>query len=263
MAITKENQLFFNLVDCSNNNPSDSKEISNICKSLTKPNGANENAIFHPDLFCLYEFLDIDFDNYFGATHFDSESRFLKLLNDYKKKYPYASISDFITDHFGRSIDFAKAFLILDFFDWKLEFKNHYVYQGRYKGSEDENGDFFIIPKPRDIEYCKHYCKALIDKLKDIELDTYKQQTVQTPQPDKRLKNSNYPSTKIAYSLFHVFGNIIKDLKKEDQVLLLEMITGKSGNDIYQNLTGKNLTITEKKEIEGKLNDIKEKIKSK
>ena len=81
---------------------------------------------------------------------------------------------------------------------------------------------------------------------------------------DRRFKEKPVTNPHIAYSISHVFASIIGELTKKERVRLFDNITGRSGDDINQHYGNANkLSPTAVKQIEGELNDIKNKIKKK
>ena len=75
---------------------------------------------------------------------------------------------------------------------------------------------------------------------------------------DGRKKRDTLSNYDIAYAINIVFGKVLTNIKKDEKVFLFNHITGRSGADIYNNLSGKkHLTKEKRDQIESELNDIK------
>jgi hypothetical protein len=77
---------------------------------------------------------------------------------------------------------------------------------------------------------------------------------------DRRKTSKDRTTAEIAFSLETLFGVQLNKLTKDEKIEILHLITGRSGNDVYQNMGGKNLTPSSQNEIRSKLEPIKVKM---
>ena len=109
-------------------------------------------------------------------------------------------------------------------------------------------------PRRKHIESAKQLISELDNWVKNYAADNL----VEEKNP-KIKKNKTNPE--IAYAINMVFGFWFSNLKKEEKIVLLDHITGKSGTAIYNEIGLNNLSQTKKAEINQKLYPIKLKLK--